>query len=75
MQGFNRQAELSALTMPCIVVCGDRDRHVPLRNHLATQQAIPRCRLQVYFDVGHVPFVETPEACASDIERFLRALA
>jgi sigma-B regulation protein RsbQ len=75
MQGFNRQAELSALTMPCMVICGDRDRHVPLRNHLATQQAIPRCRLQVYFDIGHVPFVETPDACATDIERFLATIA
>jgi len=75
LQGFSRQADLSALTLPCIVICGDRDRHVPLRNHLATQQAIPRCRLQVYFDIGHVPFVETPDACAADIERFLTAIA
>jgi sigma-B regulation protein RsbQ len=75
MQGFSRQAELSALTMPCIVICGDRDRHVPLRNHLATQQAIPRCRLQVYFDIGHVPFVETPDACAADVQRFLATIA
>lgn len=75
MRGFSRQAELSALTMPCVVICGDRDRHVPLRNHLATQQAIPRCRLQVYFDIGHVPFAETPDACAADIERFLAAIA
>lgn len=75
MRAFSRQAELAALTMPCIVVCGDRDRHVPLRNHLATQQAIPRCRLQVYFDIGHVPFAETPDACATDVERFLATIA
>jgi sigma-B regulation protein RsbQ len=47
---------------------------VPLRYHLATQQAIPRCGLQVYFDVGHVPFAETPEACAADVGRFLAAV-
>jgi sigma-B regulation protein RsbQ len=75
MRAFSRQAELAALTVPCIVVCGDRDRHVPLRNHLATQQAIPRCRLQVYFDVAHVPFAETPDACAADVRRFLATLA
>lgn len=28
----------------------------------ATQQAIGRCGLQVYFDIGHVPFVEAPTA-------------
>lgn len=57
-----------------IVVCGDRDRHIPLRNHLATQRAIPRCGLQVYFDIGHVPFIEAPDSCAADIERFLATI-
>ena len=71
MRTFAPQAELAALDLPSIVICGDRDRHVPLRNHLATQQAIPRCRLQVYFDVGHVPFAEAPDRCAADITRFL----
>jgi sigma-B regulation protein RsbQ len=75
MRAFRRQPELSTLALPCLVVCGDRDRHVPLRNHLATQQAIPRCGLQVYFDIGHVPFAETPDTCASDVERFLTAIA
>jgi sigma-B regulation protein RsbQ len=74
MRTFRRQKQLSALAVPCIVICGDRDRHVPLRNHLATQQAIPRCGLQVYYDVGHVPFAETPDACAQDVQRFLAAL-
>jgi len=71
MRAFAPQADLAALELPSIVICGDRDRHVPLRNHLATQQAIPRCGLQVYFDVGHVPFAEAPDRCAADISRFL----
>lgn len=71
MRTFTIQPDLAALDVPTILICGDRDRHVPLRNHLATQQAIPRCGLQVYFDVGHVPFVETPDQCAADVERFL----
>jgi hypothetical protein len=29
----------------------------------------------VYFDVAHVPFAETPDACAADVERFLTAMA
>jgi sigma-B regulation protein RsbQ len=74
MRTFTCQPDLHALDVPSLVVCGDRDRHVPLRNHLATQRAIPRCGLQVYFDVGHVPFVETPDNCAADIERFLATI-
>lgn len=75
MRDFKIQPELARLALPCLLVCGDRDRHVPLRNHLATQQAIPRCGLQVYYDVGHVPYAETPDACATDVERFLSALS
>lgn len=74
MRTFTRQPDLAALAVPSILMCGDRDRHVPLRNHLATHRAIPRCGLQVYFDIGHVPFVETPDSCAADIERFLATI-
>lgn len=74
MREFRRQDELAALDVPAILLCGDRDKHVPLRNHLATHGAIPRCGLQVYYDIGHVPFVETPERCAADVERFLAAI-
>ncbi|HEX7353755.1 MAG TPA: alpha/beta hydrolase [Mycobacteriales bacterium] len=74
MRTFTPQVDLAALQVPSLLVCGDRDRHVPLRNHLATQQAIRRCGLQVYFDVGHVPFVEVADQCAADVGRFLAAL-
>jgi sigma-B regulation protein RsbQ len=71
MHDFRCQGDLAALKPPALLVCGDRDRHVPLRNHLATWQAIPRCGLQVYADVGHVPFVETPDAFARDVLHFI----
>lgn len=74
MRTFTCQPQLAAVKLPSILICGDRDRHVPLRNHLATHRAIPRCGLQVYFDVGHVPFAETPDNCAGDIERFLATI-
>jgi len=66
--------ELAPLATPALLVCGDRDKHVPLRNHLATHRAIPRCGLQVYFDVGHAPHAEVPDACAADVDHFLRGL-
>jgi pimeloyl-ACP methyl ester carboxylesterase len=75
MRAFNIQAQLRAFSVPSILICGDKDRHVPLRNHLATQQAIPRCSLQVYFDCGHVPFIERPDSCAAEVHRFLGTTA
>lgn len=74
MRAFDRHAELPRLELPVLLVCGDRDRHVPLRKHLVTYQGIPRCGLQVYFDVGHVPFVEVPDRFADDVSRFLDLL-
>jgi pimeloyl-ACP methyl ester carboxylesterase len=74
MRDFVRHDDLGRLRLPCLLVCGDRDRHVPLRNLLATQQAIPRCGLQVYHDVGHVPFAEVPDRFAADVDHFLRSL-
>ena len=74
MRHFERIADLTQLQLPTLLICGDHDRHVPLRNHLATQQAIPRCGLQVYFDIGHVPFLETPDRFATDVRRFLDSL-
>lgn len=70
MRDFRCQEDLAALTTPSLLVCGDRDRHVPLRNHLATWRALPRCGLQVFYDVGHVPFVEVPDAFAEAALRF-----
>lgn len=73
MRVFDRHAEVAQMRLPVLLVCGDRDRHVPLRNHLATFQGIRRCGLQVYFDVGHVPFIEVPDRFADDVSRFLDA--
>lgn len=55
---FRVEEELRGLTCRTLLIAGDRDKHVPLRNHLATAMAVPRCGLQVFTDVGHVPFVE-----------------
>ena len=53
---------------------GSLDGCGPLRNHLATQQAIPRCGLQVWTEVGHVPFVEVADDFAAVVTRFLGGL-
>jgi sigma-B regulation protein RsbQ len=74
MCDFTIAPELAALETRVLLLAGDRDSHVPLRNHLATWRAIRRCGLQVYFDVGHVPFQETPERFAEDVATFLSGL-
>jgi len=68
---FHVESELAGLTSPTLVIAGDRDGHVPIRNHLATAMAIPRRGLQVFTDVGHVPWIEVPEEFDRVLLRFL----
>jgi sigma-B regulation protein RsbQ len=74
MAGFVVTAELPLLAVPTLLVAGDRDRHVPLRNHLATWAGIRRCGLQIFHRVGHVPFAEVPDAFDDVLVRFLSEL-
>jgi sigma-B regulation protein RsbQ len=74
MRDFRVEQELGSLGCRTLLIAGDRDRHVPLRNHLATAMAIPRCGLQIFHDVGHVPFAEVPDEFDEVLSRFLAAL-
>jgi sigma-B regulation protein RsbQ len=62
MRVFAVEARLGEIVVPTVLIAGDRDRHVPIRNHLATWAAFRRAGLHVEHDVGHVPFVEATEA-------------
>lgn len=64
-------ARLAEINTPTLVVGGDRDRHVPIRHTLRTAAAIRRCSVQIYHNVGHVPFFEVPDDFAALIDRFI----
>ncbi len=71
MRTFDVSDRLTAITAPVLLVAGDRDRHVPLRNHLATWRALPRCGLHVLHRVGHVPFWEDAPTCTRLLAEFI----
>jgi hypothetical protein len=71
MPAFSVVDELRTLSVPALLMAGDRDRHVPLRNHLATWATIRRCGLHVFHQVGHVPFAEVPEEFDKVLLRFV----
>jgi sigma-B regulation protein RsbQ len=65
MRDFDVEGRLAEITVPCLVIAGDRDRHVPLRNHLATWAGIRRAGLHIEHGVGHVPlYVATVSSAA-----------
>ena len=53
-----REAHL--ISHPTLIVWGDKDRDVPLRDGEQLQQEIPGARLIVFRDCGHLPQEEYP---------------
>ncbi len=67
--------ELSALTLPTLVLWGTADRVVPVAHGRAAAALLPAGQLQVLDGLGHVPHVEDPGRVASALRGFLDGLA
>jgi pimeloyl-ACP methyl ester carboxylesterase len=59
---------------PTLIVWGDQDEVVPREHADGLAAAIPRSRLVVYEDTGHLVLWETPERLAADLASFLGRL-
>ena len=62
---------LSKILCPTLIVWGEKDRLVPLRDAYEFQRLIADSRLIVYEDTGHVPMLERPERFNRDLRTFL----
>jgi pimeloyl-ACP methyl ester carboxylesterase len=69
---FDVAAELERLTMPVLVLVGERDRvNAGLSKALAV--ALPQARLELVTGAGHVANLDAPEAFTSALRLFLDA--
>lgn len=67
---FDLAAELPALTMPVLVLCGERDRpNLPLSRRLA--EALPNARFETVPSAGHVANLDNPQAFTALLRDFL----
>src|SRR5882672_7714953 len=64
----SRDAHL--LTAPTLLLWGDTDREVPLSDGERLQQEIPRARLIVFRECGHLPHEEYPQAFTKIVSEF-----
>ncbi|MFO0956337.1 MAG: alpha/beta fold hydrolase [Isosphaeraceae bacterium] len=67
----DRIADLPRIGLPTLVVAGDRDAVVPLAEAEAMAAALPKGRLVVVPDVGHLAPIESPTIVFEAVERFL----
>ncbi len=65
---ISRDAHL--LTAPTLLLWGDTDREVPLRDGERLQQEIPHSRLLVFRECGHLPHEEYPQAFTKIVSEF-----
>lgn len=64
-------AAASRISAPTLVVWGDGDRVIPPEQAAVAAGAIPGARLQMMRGVGHVPYIEAPEAFNAIVTAFL----
>ncbi|MCY1073111.1 alpha/beta fold hydrolase [Archangium lansingense] len=65
-------ARLGTLSVPTLVVGGDRDGFFSVAEQQALAQALPRATLALYTETGHAPHVEQPQRFVHDVKEFLR---
>jgi pimeloyl-ACP methyl ester carboxylesterase len=64
---------LPEISCPTLIVHGDKDRLVPVRDASEFERLIPGARKVIYEDTGHVPQLERPARFNRDVAAFLDA--
>ena len=64
--------ELPRLTMPTLLVCGERDRVLPVWQARPALARRPEGSLEIIPDCGHLPHIEWPDRFAEALGGFLR---
>ena len=62
---------LEKIGCPTLIVWGDKDRLVPLKDASIFEELIPDSRKIIYKDTGHVSMMERPARFNPDVEAFL----
>jgi proline iminopeptidase len=72
---FDYTPELGRVTKPTLVIVGEHDRTTTTRAARVLHDGIKGSELVVVPDVGHLSFVESPEAYLEAVRGFLRRVA
>ena len=65
--------EASLISQPTMLVWGEEDTHIPVRDAFRLRDAIPNSRLIVFRRCGHLPPTECPEKFVEVVADFARA--
>jgi proline iminopeptidase len=71
--GYTRLEDLSCLDLPCLVLAGERDRHITAGASEETTQFLKNCQWYCYPDTAHLFPWEIPDRVLNDIELWLES--
>jgi proline iminopeptidase len=69
--GYNRLEDLQQIEIPCLILAGDRDRHITAASSQQTAEQLKNCQWQCYPDTAHLFPWEIPDRVLQDIEQWL----
>lgn len=73
-RGYNRLADLSQITSPCLVLAGENDRHITCESSLETARHLPNAEWHCYPNTAHLFPWEISDQVGSDIDRWIENL-
>lgn len=71
-QGYNRLPDLSHITVPSLVLCGECDRHITAASSQETGQYLSQGIVKTYPQTAHLFPWEIPDQVLSDVDGWLR---
>ncbi|HEV8588158.1 MAG TPA: alpha/beta hydrolase [Pyrinomonadaceae bacterium] len=66
------EREASLIRQPTMLVWGDEDDHIPLESAFKLRDAIPKAKLIVFRNCGHLPPAESPEKFVEAVAEFCK---
>lgn len=57
--------------MPAMVMWGRKDLAIPVKHAYAAKELLPRARLHIFSESGHMPHEDEPEAFADALSKFM----
>ena len=69
--GYNRLPDLERITVPCLVLAGEGDRHITAQSSAETARYLPHARYICYPNTAHLFPWEIPDLVIKDIQQWL----
>ncbi|WP_455210269.1 pimeloyl-ACP methyl ester esterase BioH [Kaarinaea lacus] len=71
LQTANLRDKMQDIAMDTLIICGERDRLVPIAAAKRLAQSIEHCQLRIIKGASHAPFISHQEAFIQALEAFL----